>query len=90
MKIVQCMTSSSPDPDLLVGISKPELQVLAEGMLSSRHQEQLNELLQRNREQGLSRDEENEMDLLLERVDSMNTLKARAMYTLQWLGRVKE
>jgi hypothetical protein len=43
-----------------------------------------------NREQGLSRDEEHEMALLLERVDSMNTLKARAMYTLQWLGEVKE
>ncbi len=80
------LTSPSPDPDLLVGISKPELQVLAEGMLSSRHQERLNELLQRNRTQGLSSGEEHEMDLLIERVDSMNTLKARATYTLQWLG----
>jgi hypothetical protein len=79
------LTSSSPDPDLLVGIGKPELQVLAEGMLSSQHQERLNELLQLNREQGLSSDEEHELDLLIERVDSMNNLKARAIYTLQWL-----
>ena len=84
------LTASSPDPDLLVGVSEPELQVLAEGILSSRHQERLNELLQRNREGGLSSGEEHEMDLLLERVDLMNTLKARATYTLQWLRETKE
>jgi uncharacterized protein YnzC (UPF0291/DUF896 family) len=83
-------TAFSPDPDLLVGISEPELQVLAEGILSSRHQERFNELLQRNREGGLSGSEEHEMDLLVERVDYMNTLKARAMYTLQWLRGAQE
>ena len=87
---VALRTAFSPDPDLLVGISEPELQVLAEGILSPRYQERLNELLQRNREGALSDDEEQELDLLLEHIDHMNTLKARAPYTLQWLRSMKE
>ena len=58
---------------------------MAEGILSPRYQERLNELLQHNREGVLSDDEEQELDLLLEHIDHMNTLKARATYTLQWL-----
>jgi hypothetical protein len=73
----------SEDPDLLPGLSEVELQALAEGMLSSSHQERLDELLRRNREGKLSVAEERELDRLLELVDSMNVLKARAMYTLQ-------
>ncbi|OGO41140.1 MAG: hypothetical protein A2Z04_08935 [Chloroflexi bacterium RBG_16_57_9] len=73
----------SSDPDLLIGLSEHELQALAEGILSTHHQERLNELLQRNREGALSAGEEQELDRLLEHVDYMNTLKARAMYTLQ-------
>ena len=73
----------SEDPDLLLGLSEAELQALAEGMLSSAHQSRLDELLRRNREEGLSPEEERELDRLLELVDSMNVLKARAMYTLQ-------
>ena len=87
---VALRTAFSPDPDLLVGISEPELQVLAEGILSPRYQERLNELLQRNREGALSDDEEQELDLLLEHIDHMDTLKARAIYTLQWLRATKE
>ena len=37
------------DPDMLVNLSEPELQVLANGMLSSAHQQRLSELLQHNR-----------------------------------------
>lgn len=44
------------------------------------------ELLRRNREEQLSADEEEELDRLLEQVDYMNVLKARAMYTLQQRG----
>ena len=80
----------STDSDLLVGVSRPELMGLAEGILSSRHQERLDELLQRNREGELSADEERELDHLLERADYMNMLKARAMYTLKRLGEAKE
>ena len=73
----------STDPDLLGNLNEAELKVLAEGMLSSCFQERLDELLQRNREQGLSPDEEHELDSLLETTDAMNILKARATYTLQ-------
>lgn len=76
-------TTFSTDPDLLTGLNGAELQVLAEGVLSSRYQARLNELLQRNREEGLVASEERELDRLLERVNLLNVLKARAMYTLQ-------
>lgn len=76
----------SPDPELLIGLDESELQALAEGMLSPSHQDQLRDLLQRNREGQLSNDEESELDQLLAHVDSMNILKARALRTLQRLG----
>jgi hypothetical protein len=76
----------SPDPELLIGLDESELQALAEGMLSPSHQDQLRDLLQRNREGQLSKDEESELDQLLAHVDSMNILKARALRTLQRLG----
>ena len=71
------------DPDVLLGLDETELQALAEGMLSSPFRERLDDLLERNREEGLSPHEERELDHLLEYIDSMNVLKARAMYTLQ-------
>ena len=78
-----CVTYPA-DPDLLVGLSDAELQALADSVLVPRQQERLSDLLRRNRNEGLSADEECELDCLLERVDQMNVLKARAMYTLQW------
>jgi len=71
------------DPDLLVSLSDAELQALADSVLVPRQQERLSDLLRRNRDEGLSADEERELDRLLERVDQMNVLKARAIYTLQ-------
>lgn len=73
----------STDSDLLVGLDETELQVLAKGMLSATHQGRLDELLQRSREAKLTSSEQTELDRLLEYVDSMNVLKARAIYTLQ-------
>lgn len=77
-----CVTYPA-DPDLLVGLSDAELQALADSVLVSRQQDRLSDLLRRNHDEGLSADEERELDRLLERVDQMNVLKARAMYTLQ-------
>jgi len=74
----------SPESDLLIGLSESELRVLAEGMLSPKHQERLNELLRLNREGQISRRQQAELDQFLAQVDSMNTLKARATYTLQY------
>ena len=73
----------APDPDLLQGLSEPELRVLAEGMLSPGRQARLSELLERNREGILSEAEEEELDQFVAHIDSMNILKARAIYTLQ-------
>ncbi|MCX6029063.1 MAG: hypothetical protein NT169_07140 [Chloroflexi bacterium] len=87
----QTLRASVPsDPDILVNLSEPELQTLAEGMLSSRYQQRLDELLQRNREDTTDGAAERELDRLLEYVDHMNVLKARANYTLQRLAETKE
>ena len=80
----------SSDPELLVGLSESELEALAEGMLSPSHQERLSELLRCSREGELSGVEPRELDQLLARVDSMNTLKARAMYTLRQAGEAEK
>jgi len=71
------------DLELLVGLSDAELGVLADSMLVPRLQERLSRLLQLNREGDLNAKEERELDRLLEQVDQMNVLKARAMYTLR-------
>jgi hypothetical protein len=78
------------DPDLLVSLSDAELQALADSVLVPRQQERLSDLLQRNRDKGLSADEERELDRLLEHVDQMNVLKARAMYALQQRQKTSE
>lgn len=49
------------DPDLLVNISEPELQALAEGILSSPYQQRLSELLQRNQSGVITQTEEVEV-----------------------------
>ncbi|MEA3340266.1 MAG: hypothetical protein U9R15_09895 [Chloroflexota bacterium] len=71
------------DPELLTGLNGAELQLLANGMLVPHLQERLNHLLQLNREGKLNTEEERELDQLLEQVDQMNVLKARAAYTLR-------
>ena len=78
--------SRAADPEMLVGLNESELQALGAGMLATPHQEGLSALLERNREGRLNTDEARELDSLLERIDSMNTLKARASYTLRHLG----
>ena len=71
------------DPDLLLNLSDTELKLLAEGMLATPHQMRLNELLKRNQSGKISNREADELDDLLARVDQLNILKARALYTLQ-------
>ena len=71
------------DADLLPGMNEAELRALAEGMLSPQHQERLSELLQRNRNQTLMPAETQELNGLLDDIDLLNILKARAKLTLQ-------
>ncbi len=75
------------DADMLIGLSEPELQSLAAGMLAAPHQEQLEALLQRNRAGELNAEETRALDDVLGLVDSMNMLKTRARYTLEHLTR---
>jgi hypothetical protein len=72
----------SNDSELLVGLSDGELEALAESMLAPLSQARLDELLARNNERRLSAAESLELDQLLERVDQLTILKARARYTL--------
>ena len=78
--------SHTTDPEMLIGLSEAELQALSAGVLAPPHQERLTALLEANREGRLGPDDARELDSLLERLDSMNMLKARARYTLQHLG----
>ncbi len=73
------------DPELLVGLSESELVVLARVSLALEMQGELSELLRRQGEDGLSGVERVRLDEILEEVDRLNLLKARARYTLRSL-----
>jgi hypothetical protein len=75
------------DPDLLTSLSPPELQALAALSLAPAQQSQLTDLLAQNAEGKISPEETTTLDRLLEQVDQLNLLKARAQYTLQYLTR---
>lgn len=70
------------DPDLLSGLSRAELEALAESTLAPTAQVRLDDLLTRHTEGQLSAEETAELDHLLEQVDQLNILKTRAKYTL--------
>lgn len=74
------------DPDLLVGLDMETLSAIATGMMSVPHQQRLEILLERNRSGSLALEEQSELDQLLDDIDRMNLLKARALYTLKQIG----
>ena len=73
------------DAECLVGLSREELQALAESMLAPANQAYLDELLARNAQSQLAADEIAELDRLLAQVDQLTILKTRARYTLNYL-----
>jgi hypothetical protein len=75
------------DEDLLTNISPAELQALANISLAPAPQTQLSDLLKRNAAGQISPKETTILDRLLEQVDQLNLLKARAHYTLKYLSR---
>jgi tRNA U55 pseudouridine synthase TruB len=75
------------EDELLVGLSLEKLQALAEGMLASTAQAQLETLLKRNAENELSVEENLTLDRLLSQIDQLNVLKTRARYTLMQMNR---
>src|SRR2546425_6992807 len=76
----------SADQEILTGISVDELEALAAGVLVPAAQARLDQLLGEAKECRLSADEEAALDDLLNKVDQLNLLKARARYTLDHLG----
>lgn len=75
--------SDVPDLAPINGLSKNELHVLAEAIVSPERQQTLNLLLEKSRDQTLSEEEAGELDKLLDEIDQVALLKARALYTLQ-------
>lgn len=76
----------SRDPELLVGLSEGELSVLAKVSLALEVQAELSQLLRRQDRDGLLAVERVRLDEILEEVDRLNLLKARARYTLRSLS----
>jgi hypothetical protein len=79
------LTRTSNDPALLTGLSKDELQALANVKLAPDEQEQLSSLLAKQSEGELSQDEVAQLDNLIAQVDQLTLVKAKAMYTLHQL-----
>jgi hypothetical protein len=74
------------DDKILVSLSQGELEALAEIKLGISEQTQLDELLEKNAEGLLEESEMVRLDNLIEKIDQLNLLKARAIYTLHKLG----
>lgn len=73
----------SADPDLLPDLGIDELRALAEAMLAPAQQSRLDALLAAQAGDTLRVDESGELDALIEQIDSLNLIKARAIYTLK-------
>ena len=78
----QLVSENPIDPKLLIGLSIDELEALAETKLAINQQSRLNELIAKQKVDGLSDEEAQEIDQLLAYIDHLTILKARAMYTL--------
>lgn len=70
------------DAKTLPNVSEAGLKALANVALAPKEQNRLDKLLHRNQTGELSSDEATELDLLIEQVDELNLIKARALYTL--------
>ncbi|TWU39383.1 hypothetical protein [Novipirellula artificiosorum] len=72
----------SNEAKLLPNVSVSGLKALASGMLAPQSQSLLDDLLTRNSDGKLSEQETKELDCLIEQIDELNLLKARAAFTL--------
>ena len=73
----------SNDTNILPNVSISGLKALADARLAPSAQSQLNDLLARNSEEKLSEQESQQLDSLIEQIDELNLLKARADFTLR-------
>ena len=76
------MLASQDDPEILTGMAEVELTALAESKLAPEAQQQLKRLSEKSGGQTLSKNESEDLARLLEQIDYLNILKARARYTL--------
>lgn len=70
------------DLNLLTGLSKSDLETLANINVSPEFQTKLSNLLAKNQESKISQSELAELDEMLAEVDQLTLLKAQAMYAL--------
>lgn len=70
------------DPDLLWGMSQPELEALANSRLAPDEQTRLDVLLNEQKQHPLNAQQITELDRLLAQADQLTILKTRARYTL--------
>jgi len=71
------------ETNILPNVSPAGLRALADATLAPKAQAKLDDLLARNADGKLSGDELCELDSIIEQIDELNLLKARADYTLR-------
>ena len=76
----------SDEVNILPNVSSAGLKALASAMLAPQAQSKLDELLARNSEGTLTEQESRKLDDLIEQIDELNLLKARAQSTLRQQG----
>lgn len=74
------------DTQILTSVSVDELEALAAGVLMPAAEGRLEVLIAGAKQESLSANEAAELDDLLNKVDQLNLLKARACYTIHQLG----
>lgn len=82
----QEMSSEEDKLTPLIGLNQDELQALADAVVAPDRQQQLQALLDKNRQGTLTSEEEQTLDRLLAEADQVALLKARALYTIKVLG----
>lgn len=78
LKEVEAASSLSP----LLGMSESELEALADAVVAPERQQQIEDLLAFNREGAMTAEQGVTLDNLIDEVDQVALLKARALYTL--------
>ncbi len=82
MSTYQQLTATVSDPELLLELSRDELEALANSKLALDMQSRLDNLLAQQKERTLTAEESEILDRLLAQIDQLTVLKTRANYTL--------
>jgi hypothetical protein len=83
------LVESQPrDPKLLRDLSQEQLEALAEGHLTTEREATLHDLIEKKKVAALAPEESALLSSLLEQVDQLALLKARAVYTLHHLKKL--